>query len=187
MPRPTKIDRLPAEIRELIGRLRGDGRTIDEILGKLRELDVAVARSTLGEHIQRLDALGAQIQQSRAIAEALVSKFGDAPESRTARLNIELLHGQVMKLIAATGDPEKPLVLDPRDVNFLADALHRLARAARDDVEREAKLREMIFKQVRERGDKTLAAVAAEAAANPKLSMKDVLARIRRDVYGIEQ
>jgi len=58
MARPSSIERLPAELRELIGHLRERGRTIDEILAKLAELDVDVSRSALGRHVQHLDAAG---------------------------------------------------------------------------------------------------------------------------------
>jgi len=56
MARMSTVDRLPPEVRELIERLRGNGRTIDEILAKLRDLDAEVSRSALGRHIKLLDA-----------------------------------------------------------------------------------------------------------------------------------
>jgi hypothetical protein len=74
----STVSRLPAEVRELIGRLRRDGRTIDEILAKLHELDVSISRSALARHTRKLDAIGAQLHHSRAIAEALVARF-DSP------------------------------------------------------------------------------------------------------------
>ena len=40
MARPSKIDRLPQELRDAIGDLRRQGRTIDEILAHLRSLGV---------------------------------------------------------------------------------------------------------------------------------------------------
>ena len=48
MARPSTIDRLPDAIKALIGKLRGSGRTIDEIRDKLLELEVSIPRSTLG-------------------------------------------------------------------------------------------------------------------------------------------
>ena len=64
MARPSSISRLPPEIREAIGALRQDGRTIDEILAKLRELAPAaeVSRSALGRHVQVLDRIGEQLR-----------------------------------------------------------------------------------------------------------------------------
>ena len=89
MGRPSSIDQLPEEIRAEIGRLRGMGWTIDQILEKLRELlDSAPSRSALGRHIAGMDKLGERMRRSRQVAEALVRELGDAPESRAARLNI---------------------------------------------------------------------------------------------------
>ena len=59
MARPSTIQRLPTEVRELIAELREEGRTIDEVLEKLRELRLDVSRSALGRHVKQLDAIGA--------------------------------------------------------------------------------------------------------------------------------
>ena len=58
MARTTKIKRLPKEIRDEIGRLRENGRTLQEIMAKLRELDVDVSQTTLWRHVKQLDAIG---------------------------------------------------------------------------------------------------------------------------------
>lgn len=63
MPRPSSISRLPAEIRDKIGALRAEGRTIDEIVAKLEELNVDVSRSALGRHCKRLESVQANIRR----------------------------------------------------------------------------------------------------------------------------
>ena len=70
MARNSSIDRLPAAIREKIGQLRQAGKTIDEILEKLKELDVDVSRSALGRHCKQLEEVSKSIRQSRIVAEA---------------------------------------------------------------------------------------------------------------------
>lgn len=137
--RPSTIDRLPESVRDLIGELRRNGRTIDEILDALRGIDVGVSRSALGRHTARVDAVGARIRESRAVATALVERYGEAPERRTARMNIELMHGILMRLLAPENG--EPLELTPRDVAALATALRSLGLAAKTDVEREAEER----------------------------------------------
>tara|TARA_B000000460_G_C21481316_1_gene377159 strand:- start:26 stop:271 length:246 start_codon:yes stop_codon:yes gene_type:complete len=81
MPRkrdtPSSIDRLLPSIQELIGRLRREGRTIDEIRAKLMELDVDVSRSALGRHVKSLADVQRRMRDSREIANALVNQFGD--------------------------------------------------------------------------------------------------------------
>jgi hypothetical protein len=178
MARPSKIDRLPAEIREEIGNLRSNGRTIDEIMAKLRELQVDVSRSGLARHVQDLDQLAEQLRQSRATAEALVARFGDAPENRTARLNIEMLQSVIMRFFV--GEDGQPPQISVKEANFIADSLHRLARAAKDDADLQVQIR----KQARiEMAEKLKELEAKEGKAGRALD-PDTLRRVR-EIYGI--
>lgn len=176
MARQSSIRRLPAEVRELIADLRERGRTIDEVLDKLRELDVEVSRSALGRHVKQLDAIGAEIRRSRSIAEALVKRYGDAPESRTARLNIELMHAFINKLMIS--EDGEIVSLDAKEAMFVATALQKLAQASKQDVDREALLRQQFAKQI------DAAIEEAEAAGEKGLS-KERLAQMRRDFLGV--
>lgn len=130
MARPSKVDRMPPEIRELIAELRQThGWTIDQILSVLRDLaggrvprlpgslppelltppaidpDLVPHRSKLGVHIQGLDQLATKLQKTRAIAEALVRKTG-GEESRLTQLNVELMHSVVTDLVLAAESGE---------------------------------------------------------------------------------
>ncbi|WP_162917649.1 DUF3486 family protein [Dongia deserti] len=182
MPRPSSVDRLPVEVRELIGQLRRDGHTIDEILDKLRELDADVSRSALGRHIQGLDKIVADIQRTRTIADAIVQRLGDAPESKTARLNIELMHGLVMKLMTGDGSDE-PVKLDAQEAYFAATALQRLAQAAKVDVEREVKIRERVKAEIAEKAEKAVKQTAGELT-KAGLSA-DTIRKIETEILGI--
>ena len=175
MPRPTKIDRLPEEIRALIGRLRGDGRTIDEILAKLEELDVEVARSTMGRHVQELDRIAEEIRRSRAVAEAIVERFGEQPDNKTARLNIELAHSLVMKCML--GEDGSIVNLDPQEAMFVATSLQKLAQASKSDTERTLKITKEVTKKA--------ADVAEDAAKEAGLSAERA-AELRRKVLGVK-
>jgi hypothetical protein len=176
MRRPTKIERLPADVRDLIARLRDAGRTIDEIRDKLLELDVEVARSTLGEHVQKIDAIAARVRESRAAAEAIMARLGEGGEDRTARLNIELMHAGVMQLLS--GGEEGPITLDPQSAMLLGRTLRDLAIAARHDTER----------KIRERKEFAVkaAAVVGQLATNHGLD-KATIERFRRGVLGIAE
>lgn len=146
MTRPSSIDQLPEEIRVEIGRLRGMGWTIDQILEHLHGLlDRAPSRSALGRHIQGMDKIGEKLRQSRQVAEALVRELGDAPESRTARLNIELLHSSIMDLFMKAADEETAEGADaegraaiagnPMGAMMLAKALDHLGRASKSNID----------------------------------------------------
>ncbi|HRQ82725.1 MAG TPA: DUF3486 family protein, partial [Azospirillaceae bacterium] len=122
---PSKVDLLPAPLREAVVGLHQSGRyTLEQIASHLAdlaagrrsmlppELDIPVSiapesapsKSSLGRYVKGLDAIAEKLQRSRAVAEALVAKLGDEPESRTARLNIELMHGVVMDIVMAAED-----------------------------------------------------------------------------------
>jgi hypothetical protein len=130
--RPSSIDRLPAEIREAIGRLREHGKSLDEILDHLRTLEIDVSRSALGRHVKGMAAMGERLRRSRAMAEGLARQLGETPGDKMARLNIELLHSIVNDLLAAA-DGEEGSILVAKDAGVLATAIERLTKAARQD------------------------------------------------------
>lgn len=148
MGRKSKISRLEADIRDLIAELNAGGHTIEEIRAQLQPLmrpQDLPSWSGLQRHVQGLNKLAEKVNRSRAIAEALVRKLGDAPESRQARLNIELMHSILTEFALAQADNEidgQPVTLDPKDIQFLAKALHHLSMAARADVQTTLDLRE---------------------------------------------
>ena len=63
MGRKSSITRLEPEIRDFIGKLRDQGRTLDEIMKELRKLDLDEypSRSALGRHTKQLDAIAAKM------------------------------------------------------------------------------------------------------------------------------
>ena len=155
---PSSIDRLPETVRAAIGRLRVQGRTIDEILAHLETMDVEVSRSALGRHVKGLAALKERMQHSRDMAVALVDRFGDQPDNKLARLNLELMHSVVMQTITATSDGEdgepQPVTFCPEDAMFLARALKELASAQKTDADRTILTRREMAKEAATAVDK---------------------------------
>lgn len=164
MPRQSTVRRLPPEVRDRIGALLDQGRTLDEILTHLADLDVHVSRSALGRYKQQIDKVSERIRRSREVAEALVRNLGDEPESKTTRLNIELLHGCLTDMLmqvpapgeeVADGDDAGPDVsLNPMGAMLMAKALDHLAKAKKSDADLIDKLREQARKEAAEVVDK---------------------------------
>lgn len=182
--RPSTIDKLLPDLQALIGNLRGQGRTIDEIRAKLLELDVEVSRSALGRHIKSLAEAQVMMQRSRQMAEALVREFGAEPDDKMARLNIELAHGMLMRLMTsvdideATGEAG-PIVLSPEDTMFIARAVQSLASASKTTEEKVQKRIEAAkAAAVKESAEK-----ATKEARNQGLS-KETVDAIRFAVLG---
>ena len=188
--RHSKIDKLPPEIRDQIAALRAAGKTVDEIMEALKALELPPGalpvRSNLAVHVQGLDRLAEKVQRGRAIAEALVRHLGDAPESRQARLNIELTHSLITDLMLAQGEGDaagRPVTLDPGQVHFLAKSLDHLARAQRSDLHATLELRKEIAAEQNERIDKAAEDVGA-AAREAGLSAERI-AELKARVAGL--
>ena len=189
MSRPSSIDQMPEEIRSEIGRLRTQGCTIDQIVAHLQSYyGKTPSRSALGRHIKGMDALGEKMRRSRQVAEALVQELGDAPESKAARLNVELLHSAILDLNMRSADgelvdPEGAAALagNPEGVMMLAKALDHLAKASKTNIdfiaaaEARAELRA-------KRG----AAAAVEATAKEKGLSADTIAEIKASIFGVK-
>jgi hypothetical protein len=182
---PSSIDRLPESVRAAIGKLRIQGRTIDEILAHLASLDVEVSRSALGRHVKHLASLTERMQHSRDMALALVDRFGDEPDNKLARLNLELMHSVVMQTITATsededGDPQ-PVTFCPEDAMFLARALKELAGAQKTDSDRTLIMRREALKQAQAE-----AAAAVDKVAKREGGLtKETVAAIKAEILGI--
>lgn len=184
----STISKLPAEIRDMIARLKEQGCTIDTILAKLSELDVEVSRSALGRHTKRLDQVARKIREKREIATALVARFGDEPDNRLAAANIELMHGVLMDLLTAEpdeedeevieGDERRRVILDPEQAMFLARSLQSLASASKSDQDRIIRLREQLKKEMAAKLDK--AAAKSEGGLTA-----DTVTMIKKQVLGI--
>lgn len=174
---PSSIDRLPAEIREEIGRLREAGHTFDEILGKLRELDVDVSRSALGRHLKSMKAVGERLRQSREAAETLADRLDLKKDNKIARLNVELMHDMVYRLGAAEEDGE-PILFKPQELFFLSKALESIVNADKN-VLTLAKAREQWIREQAERAE-----AAAVVGAKRGLSA-DAVAAMKAAFLGI--
>ncbi len=180
MPRQSTVKRLPPQVRDRIGALLDQGHTLDEILDHLNAMDVQISRSALGRYKQQIDKVSERIRRSREIAEAMVRNYGEAPESKTARLNIELLHGVMLDMINQLPDGSDPesdtpllLSLSPRGAMEMAKAMDHLARASKQDADLIAKLREETERQM-------VQAVEEVAKGDGgKASAEDVLQRIK--------
>ncbi|WP_127088338.1 phage protein Gp27 family protein [Aquabacter cavernae] len=180
MARPSKVDKLPAELRDMIGRLREGGCTIDQILSKLRELDADVGRSGLGDYIKRFDAMRERLHNSRAAAESIMARMEDGGDDRVARLNIATLHASVMELMA--GEDGEAVTLDPKSAKLLSETMRNLASASKADQDRIINLKRHLAEETR----KKVEAIADEVAgAATPMDPMEVLRRVREDIYGI--
>ena len=188
MTRPSSIDRLPPEIRAAIGQLRQSGHTIDEILAHLADMKTQVSRSALGRHVKGFDKIAEKMRQSRDVATALVRELGDVPESRTAKLNIELIHSAVMDLFmkapegeAVDSDGKAAIDGNPMGLMMLAKALDHLGRASKSNVEFVALAEKRAADKARQESVLAVEEVAKDAGLSG-----DTVAAIKAKIFGVK-
>lgn len=187
----SKISRLPPEIRDKVADLHLAGRSHDEILTHLTQLglppDVLPHRSNLSRYIMKMDVMAAEVQQSRDLAKILVDRLGDAPETRQARLNIELLHGALTEIFharAAKRDEEDaPIILSPAQIYLLCKSLDHLTHAQQTDQESTFNLRVRIVAEQNQRVE-AAAAEVAQVAKEEGLSAERV-ALLKAKIAGL--
>ncbi|MBS4046175.1 MAG: DUF3486 family protein [Alphaproteobacteria bacterium] len=182
MGQSSSIDKLPREIREQFARLRNNGWTVTQLTEYLNELDgiPPISRSAVGRKVKDLDKAVEMLQQSRGLAEGLIEKLGDAPESKTARLNIEFMHSLIMRNMLAEADG-KPVVFSAEEVMQFGRAIKDLASAKKLDVEALQKIEERAAQRAR-----TEAANAAETVAREHGLTANTVQAIRAQILGVK-
>ena len=181
--RPSKIDRMPQEVRDWIGRLYAQGRTLDEIIAKLRELDVDAlpSRSGLHRHLQKAEEVAKELRRQSAVAEVIVRELGEADSDRQVRLNIDLMHNVIFKLTTRRDEETGELAtLTPAEAMMCAKAIDHLGKAAKDQVARTI----AVEKRATEKA-KADAAKAAEDIGKAKGLSADTVEAIKVRILGI--
>lgn len=165
----STVKRLPPEIREEIHRLLDSGQTLDAIVGHLRGLGVnEVSRSALGRYKKNFDVLVERMRRSREVSEAVVRNFGQEAESKTARLNMEMMQSVIFDLMlkcqAEDGEDGGDVTLDAKQAQALSAAMANLARARRLDQDAIVRAREEAAKEAEARMAEAVDKVGAEAS-----------------------
>lgn len=180
--RPSSIDRLDPEIREMIAHLRVDkGYTIEEIQAAV-EIEIGKARtpsrSALGRHVRSLEDVNADLREVQVYAEALAKKQGDGTQSQLLDINLQLLQANMFRLMLASKDGEG-IQLNPKESKDFADALRSIALTRKTDLD-------VIEKEKKLAAEKATveAADRATTAARQKGLSKETVEQIRYAVLG---
>lgn len=136
----SKIKRLPRQLQEFVNGMLEEGRTVTEVAEALTRAGADVSRSSVGRY--RLDWQEAMndLREVREFAEMSVRSLADMPESKTARMNVELLETGIFRAMTALrslaqDDPEKAIKL----ITKASMAQMLLSKATRDDAEKTIK------------------------------------------------
>ncbi|MYG29329.1 MAG: DUF3486 family protein, partial [Holophagales bacterium] len=111
--------------------------------------EAPLSKAGLNRYSTRMEAVGAKIKETRAIADAWIARLGDEPTGDVGQLTIEILRTLAFDAAAIPRVDEdgEPIPLDPEMIGDLALAISRLERAAAIGQTREAKMREAMAKE----------------------------------------
>ncbi|NSZ48460.1 DUF3486 family protein [Agrobacterium vitis] len=141
------------------------------------ELDFKIPSfSSFNRYSINLDELTRQINEAREMASAVASTF-DAEESD----DLTLVATEAIKALVLASTRTKRDTIDPKGIASLAAALHKASQAQSVSSDRRRKV-ETDFKQ---KAEKVFATVSGQMDADGKPDGKEVLRKIREDIYGI--
>lgn len=181
MARPSKIDRLPDEIKELIGKLRRQGRHIMEIKAALKELDIDIPKSNLARHTKELDEMAKELQESLEFSMALQKRVYDDPTmaGATGRMNHQLGQAVMFKFMRALR-AKSGAEVDAKELNFVMSALDKLSKVEERTVDLELTIR----KEIEAEQKKKLEALKGDVSAGRTVLDLDTLERLFGAAYG---
>lgn len=166
--RPSKIDRLPKDLRDLIEKLRKDGATIDEIMAHLGEFDVDVSRSSLGRHIIPIDDMIVDAKRAKFEAAEMAQALRDAGGVNLSALNRELLESEYFKFYKRLR--ELQIETTPGLLKELASGQNSLSRSRATEQEMQRKADKDAEERLKAKLDKAVSAgeIDPEAVARAK-------------------
>lgn len=185
MPRKSKVDQLPDDIKARIDKMLADDRiSLDELMEWVDDLEIAdedkPSRSGLGRRKKRQSDLARELLNSRNVAKALAAEIGHEGASQQSRLAVEILQTTIMKLSAAAITGEIP-DLSPAEIQALSKSSSELARAVDIDDKRRRAIREEALKEAAAR---TKAALA-EASKRKEGVSQETMDAIYEDLLGV--
>ena len=179
MARRSSIEQLPQEVQDHVHRLIREGRTVDEITGKLHELDQDVSRSSVGRYKQRYETQLQKYREAQNVAGIWVQELGQDTSSDVGRLLAEMLKTIAFKTMAEMGEDEadQPSAMD---LHFLARTIKDLESAGKLSAERIYKIREEERKRVQQETQGKLEEAGKKAGLTT-----DTLETLKTDVFGV--
>ena len=148
--RMSRIQRLPAEIKQALDQLLASGVPQTSILKQLKPLlteagERPLSAAGLNRYATQMEVMGRRIRESREIAEVWTTKFGDKPSGELSQHIINMLRHLAFEFVLHNDgavNEDGGAVIDPATINTLAGAVQRMERAAATSTQREKELRQ---------------------------------------------
>ena len=182
--RPSRIQQLPAAIKDRLDELLRGGVTQKDILAQLEPLLVEagvapISRSGLNRYATRMEAVGRRIREAREMAAVWTAKLGETPSANIGAYTLEMVRTLVYDLTLRAHEDDG---FDAGQLQDIALTLQRVERAAKLNTDRERTLRREIAEVAAAEAEK---AAKAETERAGHVLPPEALRAIREQVYGI--
>lgn len=177
MPRPSKIDKLPPDVRAALNAwLRDPGITQQEatertnLLLEDMEVDHRVSKSGVNRYSQRMEKVGRKLRESREIAQMWIGELGSQPAGELGKIMNEMLRELAFNTVGEMSEGDK--AASPKFIKEMALALQRLESAANMNEDRERRIRAAQAKETAEEAVESLeATVQSEGLSEKTVAM----------------
>lgn len=180
--RPSKIDLLPQDIRDLLHKLLRDKRhTQEDIREAVNELidqnglgeEMKLSRTGLNRYASRMEEVGARIRQAREVSEVWVAKLGEAPTSDVGKMVHEMVRTIAFDQVMDIDTTKK---MSPKELNQWALFAQRIEQAAMISHKREKEIRSAFASEAVAATDRVLKSAGLS---------KETADEIKRSILGI--
>ena len=166
---------LDPTIKAELDRLLTDGKhTIRQVTQHLQQLGASVSKSAVHRYSVDFEHAAESVRYAREMAVALGKEVGASLNSDTGRVTIELLHGQLLKLIVQLSREDS---VDPEAMLRLARSIHELEISTKLNTDTVFKVRAQALKD---------AANAAEEAATAEGLSNSTIDAIKARILGVK-
>ena len=181
MARQSSIARLPADILEQLQELLRDPRVTQlEATAKINAILEAeghedrLSKSAVNRYAVKMEEVGKRIRESREVAGMFINRLGAEPQGKVGHLLNEMVRTLAFDAVLdfSEGDDKA----SPKMIKDLATAIHRLERAASENVKREEEIRKRVLAD---------AAKAVEKTAKQNGLSADSVQEIRKQILGV--
>jgi len=158
--RKSKVDLLPKDIRDTLNAfIRSGDMTQKDILEAVNQMideaglgdDAKLSRAGFNRHAKKVEAIATKIRESREVAEVIVSKLGDGPESKLGELLQETIRHLAFNVSMKMMKGEE--AIDTKVLNQLALLSNRVEQASMTSMKREKEIRETVLEEQRKKLD----------------------------------
>lgn len=180
--RGSKIEQLPDAVKSLLNAMLRDQQytqqdILDEVNTQLEAIGAdedKISRSGLNRYATRMAAIGKKMQETNSIANAWVSKLGEAPTGDIGKLLIQMTQTMAFELAATASEDDEPASLGL--LKDLALTVQRLEKTRMDSIKNEKEIRKAFAEQ---------AANKAEEVAKGAGLSREAIRTIKNEILGI--